>query len=183
MSTLNSTNLRSLFIFIWKFSCMFIHILQMPSAAVKQLVNNMTSVWAIVQPFSSSNLQGWFCQVGYLLRLTTLSFPVRTHLASSFSCQLHVILATMFIVSSMASTTDVLLVVFVNILGRALKRRWNLRVRYNNYVVAWARFSTCWQHLRNIYMDTRSALKVPGSRLPHLDWSEVCCTAYHRGCL
>lgn len=42
----------------------------------------------------------------------------------------------MFIVSSMASTTDVLLVVFVNILGRALKRRWNLRVRYNNYVVA-----------------------------------------------
>lgn len=60
--------------------------------------------------------------VAYLLLATVLPLPVITHSALSFSCQLYVILVTMFIVGCMASAIDFMLLVFVNILGCALKQ-------------------------------------------------------------
>lgn len=95
--------------------------------------------------------------VAYLLLVTVLPLPVITHSEFSLLCRLYVILVTMFIVSCMALAIDFVLLVFVNILGCALKQMDNIAI------ILWLlehSVALVDSTSRNLYIDTRADLKV-----------------------
>lgn len=95
--------------------------------------------------------------VAYLLLVTVLPLPVITHSEFSLSCRLYVILVTMFIVSCMALAIDFVLLVFVNILGCALKQMDNIAIIMWLFEHSVALVDST---SRNRYIDTRADLKV-----------------------
>lgn len=100
--------------------------------------------------------------VAYLLLVTVLPLPVITHSEFSLLCRLYVILVTMFIVSCMALAIDFVLLVFVNILGCALKQMDNIAI------IMWLlehSVALVDSTSRNLYIDTRADLKVPRNTL------------------